>query len=902
VRGSLIVVLALLASVHAGPDSRTLRAVKAAIANLKSRSPEARADAAADLGRYGSGAKMAVPHLAKALGDDYGNVRYFAASSLQRIGVVGIPGLVKSLKNRNATVRVGICGVLQGKRMLRGIEPHAIDLIVVLKDPEAEVRRAGIVLFSAMGAHGVDALLLALATSQPRMHRAAAEALGGAGIDSVLLLCEALENQKNASVREGVCIALGLMGKKAARAGPALVRAAFRDSKESVRAEAARAIGRTGTSYDDVEGLLLRGLAAESSRMREACIDGLAAYGADAAPGLVTSLGSQKPVERASAIEALFRMGPVCMPLLQDVLRGGAPERRRAAIGLFVRFGATAEHKKTLPGLRVCLKHGNVGVRRDAAAALGRLGRNQAVERKPPGPHVTIDALVAVAADEDGLVRAAALTSLGQLGSRQALEPLTKSLKDGDARVRMAAHFGLWGVGEDAAAALVGLRAGLQEEAARVAAVEALGRMGLAAEAAVPELAALLKDEQPATRRAAAQALGAIVRPGRSGVQGVRGTWEKKATPGVRTAIKNGLIWLANSQEADGGFWDCDKHGGGQLYDDGVTGLALWAFLSAGHGDRDELYGKTVREGLAYLLRGQQIDGALGTRATHSFQTLHACATIAMAEAWILTRNPRYKRALWAAVDFVEAARNPHGAWRYEPRGGENDTHVTTWMATVLRLADLGGFAVDPAAYRGAAWWIDKMTDRSYGQTGYNYPGGAPARPEGLQDTFPPENSHAMTAAAVWSRYLLGGSMLEDRVCKTSVRLCADLPPKWRLGHTDLYYFHFGTLAMFQAGGSAWKKWDSALQKALLRAQRDDGVWPANGVWGKEGGRIYSTAMAVLSLLVPYRYPPGFAVQTKPPHPQQAALNALKRAVKDKDPGVRAAAEEALGQILPPGW
>jgi hypothetical protein len=65
---------------------------------------------------------------------------------------------------------------------------------------------------------------------------------------------------------------------------------------------------------------------------------------------------------------------------------------------------------------------------------------------------------------------------------------------------------------------------------------------------------------------------------------------------------------------------------------------------------------------------------------------------------------------------------------------------------------------------------------------------------------------------------------------------------------------------------------------------------------------VYSTALGVLSLLGPYRYPPGFATRTNLPRPQQPVVQALKRALKDDDPGVRAAAEEALGRILPPGW
>jgi HEAT repeat protein len=879
-----------------------MRAIKAAIANLKSSSPKMRAEAAVRLGRYRDAAKIAAPHLAKVLNDEDGNVRYFAADSLVKIGPAGIPGLVKSLKNRDPIVRAAICEVLRNKRMLRGIEPHAKKLIVVLRDADVGVRREGVALFSAMGYRGVEALLLALAASKPEARRAAATALGSAGTGSVPELCDALEKKKSASVREGICIAFGYMGKKAARAGSTLARTAFRDSNEGVRAEAVRAIGKTGECYDKVEGLLFRGLSAESSRLREACIESLAAYGDDAVAALVQSLGSPRPLERAGATEALYRMGPTAASMLQDVLQTGTPERRRAAIDLFVSWGATARHEETLAGLHDCLKHVDAGVRRDAAAALGRLGRNLAVKRKPGRSPLTADKLIAAAADKHPLVRAAALTSLGQLGSPKARESLAKGLKDADAHVRMAAHFGLWGIGENPAATLSGLRAGLQEEAARLAAVEALGRMGLAAEEAVPELTALLKDDKPETRRAVARALGRIVCPGRADVRRLRGKWEKDAPAPVRTAIKNGLVWLAHARNDELGGWDCDEHGGGELYDEGVTGLALWAFLSAGYTDHDNPHADTVRKGLAYLLRVQWVDGVVGSRRTHSFQTLHACAGIALSEAWILTGNPRYPRAIQAAVDYAVAARNPDGAWRYEPRGGENDTHVTTWMVTLLRLADLGGFVVDPAAYRGAAWWIDKMTDPNYGQIGYNYPGGAPARPEGKQEEFPPENSHAMTAAGVWSRQLLGGPLVEGKMCKLGIALCAELLPRWRHGHIDMYYFHFGTLALCQDDSSATKKWNSALRKALVPAQRIEGSWPANGVWGADGGEVYSTAFAVLSLLGPYRYPPGFATGGSLPHPQKAAVKALKRALKDDDPGVRAASEKALGRILPPGW
>ena len=71
------------------------------------------------------------------------------------------------------------------------------------------------------------------------------------------------------------------------------------------------------------------------------------------------------------------------------------------------------------------------------------------------------------------------------------------------------------------------------------------------------------------------------------------------------------------------------------------------------------------------------------------------------------------------------------------------------------------------------------MTDPNFGQVGYNYPGGAPARPEGKQDRFPPEKSHSMTAAGILSRIFLGEDPRASEMIKKGANLCVELPPVW---------------------------------------------------------------------------------------------------------------------------
>ena len=172
--------------------------------------------------------------------------------------------------------------------------------------------------------------------------------------------------------------------------------------------------------------------------------------------------------------------------------------------------------------------------------------------------------------------------------------------------------------------------------------------------------------------------------------------------PAIEGAVARGLKWLAEHQDEDG-RWDSDefmKHdpeddqcdgAGGALYDVGATGLALVAFLGNGHTDRGSSeqnpYAETVRNGLRYLLQRQDAEGCFGTRATQHFIYNHAMATLAVCEAYALTRNPRYKEPAQNGGSYLLRARNPYKAWRYGVRPGENDTSVTGWCVHALASA-----------------------------------------------------------------------------------------------------------------------------------------------------------------------------------------------------------------------
>jgi hypothetical protein len=73
---------------------------------------------------------------------------------------------------------------------------------------------------------------------------------------------------------------------------------------------------------------------------------------------------------------------------------------------------------------------------------------------------------------------------------------------------------------------------------------------------------------------------------------------------------------------------------------------------------------------------------------------------------------------------------------------------------------------------------------------------------------------------------------------------------------------------MHNLGGPEWEEWNRQIRDTLVRAQRKDGPfagsWDPRTQWGGYGGRVYSTAIATLTLEVYYRFLPFYNLRLKP--------------------------------------
>jgi len=355
----------------------------------------------------------------------------------------------------------------------------------------------------------------------------------------------------------------------------------------------------------------------------------------------------------------------------------------------------------------------------------------------------------------------------------------------------------------------------------------------------------------------------------------------------TENAVMLGLQWLAKHQDEDG-KWDGDgfmRHdppsdvctGAAKMtwVDPGLTGLATLAFLGAGHTHRYGMFRETVKKAVQYLMKIQAANGLIGGQRGH-YMYNHSICALALAEAYGMTKSPLVKGAAQKSIEYLISARNPGLAWRYGERDGENDLSVTGWCVMALKsakAAEIDASGLDEAFKQSAAW-MESITDEEYGVSGYKarpprgWQGPTSSRfdnPElGVNTATTHGANHTPTAIATMCRVFFGYARTDARL-NNGATIVSQMPPVWdtggagKLSKVDYYYWYYATLAMFQVGGEHWKQWNKCMKAAIVthqhtKAGSSRGSWDPIDAWGFGGGRVYATAINVLSLEIYYRY------------------------------------------------
>ncbi len=291
----------------------------------------------------------------------------------------------------------------------------------------------------------------------------------------------------------------------------------------------------------------------------------------------------------------------------------------------------------------------------------------------------------------------------------------------------------------------------------------------------------------------------------------------------VDMIYERGLRYLAERQNEQG-FWS-DNAGS----EPGVVGLVIAAFLAHGEDPNHGPFAEVIGRGIEYIISKQSpMNGYIGTSMYN-----HAFATKALAESYGMIPHPKLAEALKTSVELILSAqkRNRFGAWRYTPDSRDADTTVTGSQLVSLFAAKNAGIGVpDEAIKKGLAYLAScRGSDGAYGYT--SSAGGKP------------------TLTAIGLLCLSLANETDSKGFQASLGYLKK-NMDYRDRYYPYYYEYYMSQALFHADDEAWAEWNSRNIRYLATIQSPDGSFPGNQ------GQAFSTAGALLSLALNYRYLP----------------------------------------------
>ncbi len=332
---------------------------------------------------------------------------------------------------------------------------------------------------------------------------------------------------------------------------------------------------------------------------------------------------------------------------------------------------------------------------------------------------------------------------------------------------------------------------------------------------------------------------------------------EAGGTEESERSVAAAINWLARHQNPDGS-WGCanfekqckdpsckahSKQGGfnpgarGADYPTAATAFGLLPLLGAGQTHQSKgPYQKVVYNGLLWLTKNQNEEtGRFGGGSMYE----HGLATIAICEAYGLTKDLRLKNLAQGAIRFTEDAQNDvSGGWHYTanpPTVG--DTSVLGWQYMSLVSAQMAGLKVNPESLANANKFMGSVAK---GKSG------------GLFSYMPESGpTPAMSSVGLLCKQHGGMKRTDPAMAEGMNYVLANLGG----AKNDSYFLYYATQVMHNLPGTEWDKWNDQIRKHLVATQVKEGC--AAGSWaptGHSAGPVMSTSIHALTLEIYYRY------------------------------------------------
>ena len=332
---------------------------------------------------------------------------------------------------------------------------------------------------------------------------------------------------------------------------------------------------------------------------------------------------------------------------------------------------------------------------------------------------------------------------------------------------------------------------------------------------------------------------------------------EAGGTEESERSVAAAINWLARHQNPDGS-WGCagferqckdasckahQKRGGfnqggvGADYSVAGTAFGLLPLLAAGQTHQSKgPYQRVVYNGLLWLTKNQNEEtGRFGTGSMYE----HGLATIAICEAYGLTKDLKLKNLAQGAIRFTEDAQNDaSGGWHYTanpPTVG--DTSVLGWQYMSLVSAQLAGLKVNPRSLTNANKFLASVAKGKSGGL-FSY----------MPDSGP---TPAMSSVGLLCMQHRGMKRTDPAMVEGTNYVMANLNG----AKHDSYFLYYATQVMRNLPGAEWDKWNDQTRKHLVATQVNEGC--AAGSWaplGHSAGLVMSTSIHALTLEIYYRY------------------------------------------------
>jgi hypothetical protein len=319
---------------------------------------------------------------------------------------------------------------------------------------------------------------------------------------------------------------------------------------------------------------------------------------------------------------------------------------------------------------------------------------------------------------------------------------------------------------------------------------------------------------------------------------------------GSEQAVERGLRWLVVHQLEDGS-WHFDFAGGlchGQCRNPGsvatttgATALALLPFLGAGYTHKIGEYQENVARGLYYLNSRTQFT-ANGGDVREGTLYSQALAGIALCEAYAMSGDQQLKGFAQSVLDFIVYAQDKNGGgWRYEP-GAPGDMTVTGWQLMALKCGQMAGLRVPKPTLYMVTRFLDHVQANDGACYGY----------------MTPQSKPTTTSIGLLCRMYTGWRRNQPQLIAGVENLV-----RWGPSQDNIYYDYYATQVLYHRQGPEWEAWNRQLRDYLVATQgtsgHESGSWYFPGGHGDKAGRLFGTAMAIMTLEVYYRYLPLYS-------------------------------------------